>query len=210
MKSCKRRSVRGSSVSDYVDTDGRRGSFQNRHRVYGRENQPCVTCGTPIRKIVVAGPGYALLPEVPALRTFLRAALGRPTPAGTLWRAATPRALRTKRSRWTPTAWPIVAARERRWLPTTRALITLLPHRFRTSDRAFRKVRAGVGRQSCSRIVEMAYAVDLLRAARTASFPVYPRVGRHVQRSVVPVDLPSHPRAAETEGAVDHRVRAHP
>jgi len=53
---------RGSSVSDYVDTDGRRGSFQNRHRVYGRENQPCLTCGTPIRKIVVAGRGTHYCP----------------------------------------------------------------------------------------------------------------------------------------------------
>ena len=32
---------RGSSVSDYVDSDGRRGSFQDRHRVYGREGLPC-------------------------------------------------------------------------------------------------------------------------------------------------------------------------
>lgn len=54
---------RGSSVSDYVDTDGRRGSFQNRHRVYGRENQPCLTCGTAIRKIVVAGRGTHYCPK---------------------------------------------------------------------------------------------------------------------------------------------------
>jgi formamidopyrimidine-DNA glycosylase len=54
---------RGSSVSDYVDTDGRRGSFQDRHRVYGRENQPCVVCGTPIRKIVVAGRGTHYCPK---------------------------------------------------------------------------------------------------------------------------------------------------
>lgn len=54
---------RGSSVSDYVDTEGRAGSFQNRHRVYGRENQPCLTCGTPIRKIVVAGRGTHYCPK---------------------------------------------------------------------------------------------------------------------------------------------------
>jgi formamidopyrimidine-DNA glycosylase len=54
---------RGSSVSDYVDTEGRRGSFQDRHRVYGREQQPCVTCGTPIRKIVVAGRGTHYCPK---------------------------------------------------------------------------------------------------------------------------------------------------
>lgn len=45
----------GSSVSDYVDADGERGFFQIQHRVYGREGEPCRTCGTPIRRIVVAG-----------------------------------------------------------------------------------------------------------------------------------------------------------
>jgi formamidopyrimidine-DNA glycosylase len=54
---------RGSSVSDYVDTEGRRGSFQQRHRVYARENLPCVVCGTPIRKIVVAGRGTHFCPK---------------------------------------------------------------------------------------------------------------------------------------------------
>lgn len=48
---------RGSSVSDYVDADGNRGDFQMLHRVYGREAEPCVACGAPIRKIVVAGRG---------------------------------------------------------------------------------------------------------------------------------------------------------
>jgi formamidopyrimidine-DNA glycosylase len=48
---------RGSSVSDYVDTAGRSGDFQSRHRVYGRENMPCLVCGSPIRKTVVAGRG---------------------------------------------------------------------------------------------------------------------------------------------------------
>jgi formamidopyrimidine-DNA glycosylase len=48
---------RGSSVSDYVDTEGRKGGFQQRHKVYGREGQPCVTCGQPIRKSVVAQRG---------------------------------------------------------------------------------------------------------------------------------------------------------
>lgn len=54
---------RGSSVSDYVDINGRSGSFQNRHRVYARESQPCVVCGTAIRKIVVAGRGTHYCPK---------------------------------------------------------------------------------------------------------------------------------------------------
>lgn len=45
----------GSSVSDYVDADGESGFFQIHHRVYGREGQPCRVCGTPIRRIVLAG-----------------------------------------------------------------------------------------------------------------------------------------------------------
>lgn len=45
---------RGSSVSNYVDADGQKGSFQNAHRVYQRTGEPCVTCGTAICKIIVA------------------------------------------------------------------------------------------------------------------------------------------------------------
>ena len=44
----------GSSISDYVDAEGRKGWFQVSHRVYGREGEPCVTCATPIRRILVA------------------------------------------------------------------------------------------------------------------------------------------------------------
>jgi formamidopyrimidine-DNA glycosylase len=44
----------GSSISDYVDADGRKGFFQLRHRVYQRTGEPCLTCGTPIRRILVA------------------------------------------------------------------------------------------------------------------------------------------------------------
>ena len=54
---------RGSSVSDYIDINGRSGSFQDRHRVYAREGLPCVNCGTPIRKIVVAGRGTHYCPK---------------------------------------------------------------------------------------------------------------------------------------------------
>jgi formamidopyrimidine-DNA glycosylase len=45
----------GSSVSDYVDAEGQRGFFQLKHRVYGREGLPCSVCGTPIKRIVIAG-----------------------------------------------------------------------------------------------------------------------------------------------------------
>jgi len=45
----------GSSVSDYVDADGKEGFFQLRHRVYGREGDPCLVCKTPIKRVVIAG-----------------------------------------------------------------------------------------------------------------------------------------------------------
>jgi formamidopyrimidine-DNA glycosylase len=45
----------GSSVSDYVDADGKEGFFQLQHRVYGREAEPCLVCKTAIRRVVIAG-----------------------------------------------------------------------------------------------------------------------------------------------------------
>jgi formamidopyrimidine-DNA glycosylase len=45
----------GSSVSDYVDADGKAGFFQLQHRVYGREGQPCLVCETPIKRVIIAG-----------------------------------------------------------------------------------------------------------------------------------------------------------
>jgi formamidopyrimidine-DNA glycosylase len=44
----------GSSISDYVDANGRKGFFQVKHRVYQRNGEPCVNCGTPIRRVLVA------------------------------------------------------------------------------------------------------------------------------------------------------------
>jgi formamidopyrimidine-DNA glycosylase len=44
----------GSSISDYVDAEGRKGFFQFSHRVYQHTGEPCVTCGTPIRRVLVA------------------------------------------------------------------------------------------------------------------------------------------------------------
>jgi formamidopyrimidine-DNA glycosylase len=47
--------LRGSSVSDYVDSDGLPGEFQLRHRVYQREGEKCFRCKTRIRRMIVAG-----------------------------------------------------------------------------------------------------------------------------------------------------------
>jgi formamidopyrimidine-DNA glycosylase len=53
----------GSSVSDYVDSEGREGFFQLQHRVYMRTGEPCLTCKTPIKRIVVAGRGTHYCPK---------------------------------------------------------------------------------------------------------------------------------------------------
>ena len=55
--------LKGSSISDYVDADGEKGSFQLQHQVYGREGEPCPTCGTPIRRIVTGGRGTHYCPK---------------------------------------------------------------------------------------------------------------------------------------------------
>ncbi len=53
----------GSSISDYVDSDGQPGWFHLRHRVYGRTGQPCRRCATPIRRIVLAGRSAHFCPQ---------------------------------------------------------------------------------------------------------------------------------------------------
>jgi len=53
----------GSSVSDYVDAEGKKGFFQLEHKVYLRGGEPCVVCGTPIRRIVVGGRGTHFCPH---------------------------------------------------------------------------------------------------------------------------------------------------
>jgi len=48
---------RGSSLRDaqYVDLFGAPGDYQSRHRVYGREGEPCPRCGGPVRRISLGG-----------------------------------------------------------------------------------------------------------------------------------------------------------
>ena len=48
--------LEGSSIGDetYRTVEARVGRFQKRHRVYGHADDPCATCGTPIRRIVQA------------------------------------------------------------------------------------------------------------------------------------------------------------
>jgi formamidopyrimidine-DNA glycosylase len=56
-------SAGGSSVSNYVDADGEEGFFQLQHLVYGRENEPCLVCKTPIKRIVIGGRSSHYCPQ---------------------------------------------------------------------------------------------------------------------------------------------------
>lgn len=47
--------LRGSSISDYRDERGEPGAFQDTFRVYDRAGEPCVQCGTVIRRRVIVG-----------------------------------------------------------------------------------------------------------------------------------------------------------
>jgi formamidopyrimidine-DNA glycosylase len=49
--------MRGTSVDDYVDADGLQGGYQNALRVYGRAGKPCLRCGHPIVRTVIAQRG---------------------------------------------------------------------------------------------------------------------------------------------------------
>ncbi len=54
---------KGSSLSSYVDVEGKRGSFHSRLQVYGRGGEPCVKCKTPLKFIKLAGRGTSFCPK---------------------------------------------------------------------------------------------------------------------------------------------------
>jgi formamidopyrimidine-DNA glycosylase len=54
---------RGTTISDYVDARGQRGSFQNSLLVYSRAGSPCPRCGAGIVKSRVAGRGTYSCPN---------------------------------------------------------------------------------------------------------------------------------------------------
>lgn len=47
--------LRGSSISDFLDADGQPGEYQLHHQVYGREGKDCFRCKSQIRRGVVGG-----------------------------------------------------------------------------------------------------------------------------------------------------------
>ena len=59
-----RRSIEtgGSSIRDYVAPDGSDGHYQLERHVYARAGEPCFTCGSPIRRRVIAQRGTHYCP----------------------------------------------------------------------------------------------------------------------------------------------------
>lgn len=53
----------GSSIANYVDSQGSRGYFQLQTNVYGRKGRPCKRCATAVRRIVVAQRGTHFCPR---------------------------------------------------------------------------------------------------------------------------------------------------
>jgi formamidopyrimidine-DNA glycosylase len=45
----------GSSLRDYVQTNGELGYFQHEWAVYGREGETCRSCGGPVKRLVQSG-----------------------------------------------------------------------------------------------------------------------------------------------------------
>jgi formamidopyrimidine-DNA glycosylase len=64
--------LRGSSISDFLDAEGKPGEYQRHHRAYGREGKNCHRCKTPIRRAIVAGRSSYFCPRCqPSPRGFV-------------------------------------------------------------------------------------------------------------------------------------------
>jgi formamidopyrimidine-DNA glycosylase len=53
----------GTSFRDFVNSDGEKGTNQEKLYVYGREGEPCLKCGTPIVKTVISQRGTHYCPK---------------------------------------------------------------------------------------------------------------------------------------------------
>lgn len=55
--------LRGSSIDDYRDAFGRRGTYELTRRVYQREKKPCFRCGEPIKRLKIGGRSAHFCPK---------------------------------------------------------------------------------------------------------------------------------------------------
>jgi formamidopyrimidine-DNA glycosylase len=59
---------RGSSIRNYVGGSGLKGRYQDEFRVYGRTDQPCPRCRTPIERARLAGRSTHYCPKCQAMK----------------------------------------------------------------------------------------------------------------------------------------------
>jgi formamidopyrimidine-DNA glycosylase len=57
----------GATLRDYRDPEGRQGRMQHEFKVYGRQDEPCPRCGTPIAKTRAGGRGTWYCPQCQVL-----------------------------------------------------------------------------------------------------------------------------------------------
>ena len=55
--------ARGTTIDDYRDGNGDAGAFQLRLRVYDRRGEPCVQCGTPVKRVVLTNRSAFYCPQ---------------------------------------------------------------------------------------------------------------------------------------------------
>ena len=76
--------AKGASIDDFRHPDGVQGSFQDRFLIHLREGEPCVRCGTKVRKLRAAGRGTYVCERCqprPRRRRYAAAASARRSPA---------------------------------------------------------------------------------------------------------------------------------
>lgn len=60
--------LRGTSTSDFRDTDGLEGGYTDHRVVYGREDEPCPRCGTKIQRKKIGGRSAHFCPKCQVLK----------------------------------------------------------------------------------------------------------------------------------------------
>ena len=96
----------GSSLRDFVGSDGSRGYFQQRYFVYDRAGEPCRACGGPIRRIVQGQRATYFCPRCQAIAAKPKPAK-RPSSAAAPRRADRRTSTRRRRAaRSRAPAWP--------------------------------------------------------------------------------------------------------
>lgn len=62
----------GTTLRDFVNSDGEAGNHQEELKVYGRTGQPCLRCGCPIQRVVISQRGTHFCPGCQSRRGFLK------------------------------------------------------------------------------------------------------------------------------------------